>query len=204
MIRSVRGPLPWRAITAERMQSRRHSTRAASRLLGAEAKRLPAAETRDYVPKFYATVKIVRDVKQYGFHFEPQHTAPKHETVAVREASSWPGSKNRPEFRNPPAHLQPELCQPVTPPGKHQLRLCVPLGSGDAVQTALATCPLPSPEEMRERRALAFNRPGKPEPPVADHPPRLPLPTALNPVIPGSAWLERISVPSLSWRPVMA
>jgi len=115
------------------------------------------AETRDYVPKFYATVKIVRDVKQYGFHFEPHHTAPKHETVAVPGGVKLAWVEKHTGI--PESTLRtcnPELCQPVTPPGNTNYDLCVPLGSGDAVQTALATCPLPSPEEMRERRALAF------------------------------------------------
>jgi len=37
------------------------------------------SETREYVPKVLATIKIVRDTKLYGFHFNPQHYTPKHE-----------------------------------------------------------------------------------------------------------------------------
>ena len=115
------------------------------------------SETRDYVPKFYATVRIVRDVKRYGFHFEPQHYTPKHETVAV------PGGVKLAWFEKqtgvPESSLRtcnPELCQPVTPPGNTTYDLCVPVGCGGAIQTALATCPLPAPEETPPPKSLAF------------------------------------------------
>lgn len=115
------------------------------------------SETRDYVPKFYATVRIVRDVQRYGFYFEPQHYAPKHETVAV------PGGVKLAWFEKqtgvPESSLRtcnPELCQSVTPPGNTTYDLCVPIGCGESIQTALATCPLPTPEEPPAPKPLAF------------------------------------------------
>jgi membrane-bound lytic murein transglycosylase D len=113
------------------------------------------AETRDYVPKFYATVKIARDAKLYGFQFNPQHYTPKHETVPVpggvklawlEKQTGVPESSLR--------NCNPELCQPVTPPGTSSYDLCVPVGTGEAVQTALATCPLPPPEEKPAAKPL--------------------------------------------------
>jgi membrane-bound lytic murein transglycosylase D len=113
------------------------------------------AETREYVPKFYATVKIVRDTKLYGFQFDPQHYTPKHETVPVpggvklawlEKQTGVPESSLR--------NCNPELCQPVTPPGNSSYDLCVPVGTGEAVQTALATCPLPAPEEKPAPKPL--------------------------------------------------
>ena len=113
----------------------------------AQAGYLPA-ETREYVPKFYATVKIARDAKLYGFQFDPQQYTPKHEIVSVpggvklawlEKQTGVPESSLR--------TCNPELCQPVTPPGDSPYELCVPVGAGEVVQTALATCPLPGPEE---------------------------------------------------------
>jgi membrane-bound lytic murein transglycosylase D len=113
------------------------------------------AETRDYVPKFYATVKIVRDSKLYGFKYDPQQYTPKHETVPVpggvklawlEKQTGVPESSLR--------NCNPELCQPVTPPGNSSYELCVPVGTGEAVQTALAVCPLPAPEEKTAAKPL--------------------------------------------------
>lgn len=115
------------------------------------------SETRDYVPKFYATVRIVRDVKRYGFYFEPQHYTPKHETVAV------PGGVKLAWFEKQAGVSEsslrtcnPELCQAVTPPGNTAYDLCVPIGCGETIQTALATCPLPAPEEKPAPKPFAF------------------------------------------------
>jgi membrane-bound lytic murein transglycosylase D len=115
------------------------------------------AETREYVPKFYATIRIVRDSNQYGFHSNPQHYAPKHETVSVPGGVklSWLEKRTGvPEssLRN----CNPELCQAATPPGDLPYDLCVPIGTGETVQAALATCPLPAQEEKPVAKALAF------------------------------------------------
>jgi membrane-bound lytic murein transglycosylase D len=112
-------------------------------------------ETREYVPKVYATVKIARNTKLYGFHYNPQHYAPKHETVSVPGGVklSWIEKQTG----VPESSLRtcnPELCQAATPPGDSAYELCVPIGTGGSVQTALATCPLPPPEEKAVARAL--------------------------------------------------
>ena len=113
------------------------------------------AETRDYVPKVYATVKIVRDSKQYGFHFDPHHYTPKHETVSVPGGVklSWLEKQTG----VPESSLRtcnPELCQAVTPPGDSPYDLCVPIGTGESVQAALATCPLPQEKPVTKALAL--------------------------------------------------
>jgi membrane-bound lytic murein transglycosylase D len=119
------------------------------------------AETREYVPKFYATIRIARDSNQYGFHFAPQHYTPKHETVSVPGGLklSWLEKRTGvPEssLRN----CNPELCQAVTPPGELAYDLCVPIGTGESVQAALTTCPLPTPAEEPAAKALAFKNTG--------------------------------------------
>lgn len=115
------------------------------------------SETRDYVPKFYATVRIVRDVNRYGFHFEPQHYSPRHETVSV------PGGVKLAWFEKQAGVSEsslrtcnPELCQATTPPGNTSYDLCVPIGCGGPIQTALATCPLPAQEAEPAPKPLAF------------------------------------------------
>lgn len=120
----------------------------------AQAGYLPA-ETRDYVPKFYATVKIVRDVNRYGFRFDPQQYAPKHEKVPV------PGGVKLAWFEKQTGITEsslracnPELCQDTTPPGDTPYELCVPIGTVESFQWALATCPLPDPEEKRAPKSV--------------------------------------------------
>jgi membrane-bound lytic murein transglycosylase D len=105
--------------------------------------RLPA-ETRDYVPKFYATLKIVRDPLHYGFHFDPRDYTPKHETVAVPGGVKLAWLEKQTGVPESSLRMcNPELCQPVTPPGDSPYELCVPIGTGESVAAAVATCPLP-------------------------------------------------------------
>jgi membrane-bound lytic murein transglycosylase D len=119
-------------------------------------------ETREYVPKVYATIKIVRDTKQYGFNYNPQHYTPKHEIVSapagvklawIEKQTGVPESSLR--------TCNPELCQAATPPGESPYNLCVPVGTGESVQTALATCPLPPPEEKPVAKPLALKSTGE-------------------------------------------
>ena len=100
------------------------------------------SETRDYVPKVLATVKIVRDPDAYGFRFDPQYHVTDHEPVPVPGGVklSWVGKK----IGVPEAALQncnPELCKSVTPPGCSNYDLCVPVGKGGDLVAALAACP---------------------------------------------------------------
>lgn len=113
------------------------------------------AETRDYVPKVLAAVKIIRNPKHYGFHFDPQHYTPKHETVSV------PGGVNLAWLEKktgiPEATLRdhnPELTKPLTPPNCSDYELCVPIGKGETVLTALAEGPLPDAESASKSTAL--------------------------------------------------
>jgi membrane-bound lytic murein transglycosylase D len=120
------------------------------------------SETREYVPKFYATIRIARDPKQYGFHFNPHHYAPKHETVSVPGGVKLSWIEKRTGV--PESSLRtcnPELCQAATPPGGAPYDLCVPVGTGETVQAAIATCPLPGLEEKPAPKALAFKNPGE-------------------------------------------
>jgi membrane-bound lytic murein transglycosylase D len=120
------------------------------------------AETREYVPKFYATIRIIRDPRIYGFHFNPHHYTPKHETVSVPGGVklSWLEKQTG----VPESSLRtcnPELCQAATPPGDSPYDLCVPIGAGESVQAAIASCPLPGPEEKPPAKSLAFKNVGE-------------------------------------------
>jgi membrane-bound lytic murein transglycosylase D len=112
------------------------------------------AETRDYVPKVLAAVKIIRNPRQYGFYFDPGHYVARHETVSIPGGVklSWIGK----QIGVPEASLQscnPELCRSVTPPGLSSYELCVPAGKGDDVLAALAEGP--PQEEKPQRKAAA-------------------------------------------------
>ena len=121
------------------------------------------AETRDYVPKVYATIKIARNSKQYGFQFDPQHYTPKHETVPVPGGVklAWL-EKQTGVSESSLRTCNPELCQAATPPGASPYDLCVPIGTKESVRTALATCPLPPPEENPAPKPLLAKNEEKP------------------------------------------
>jgi membrane-bound lytic murein transglycosylase D len=99
-------------------------------------------ETRDYVPKVFAAVKIIRNPRHYGFWYNPGHYTPRHETVSIPGSVklSWVGK----QIGVPEESLQdcnPELCKPVTPPGCSSYELCVPLGKGEDLLAALTKRP---------------------------------------------------------------
>jgi membrane-bound lytic murein transglycosylase D len=101
-------------------------------------------ETRDYVPKVFAAVKIIRNPRHYGFWYNPGQYVPKHETVPIpgRVKLSWVGE----QIGVPAESLQdcnPELCKPVTPPWCSSYDLCVPLGKGEDLLAALTNRPIP-------------------------------------------------------------
>lgn len=109
------------------------------------------AETRDYVPKVYAAIKIVSNPAQYGFHFDPAYH------VTVNEPVSVPGGVRlswlEKQIGVPEDSLKscnPELCKPVTPPWCPSYELCVPVGKSDDVLAALAEGPPPI-EPVRSR-----------------------------------------------------
>lgn len=117
-------------------------------------------ETRDYVPKVLATVKIIRSPKQYGFYYNPQQYVKKHETVKVPGGVklSWIEKKTGiPE--DSLISCNPELCKSVTPPNCSDYELCVPVGCSEDILAQLANCsPLDGKAEKVEkveRKALA-------------------------------------------------
>jgi membrane-bound lytic murein transglycosylase D len=100
------------------------------------------SETRDYVPKVFAAVKIVRNTDLYGFRLDSEHFVALQETVSVPGGLklSWVGK----QIGIPEETLQgsnPELFRSITPPGNSKYELCLPLGTGDDLLTALARHP---------------------------------------------------------------
>jgi membrane-bound lytic murein transglycosylase D len=115
------------------------------------------AETRDYVPKVFAAVKIIRNPDLYGFRLDSEHFIARHETVRVPGGLklSWVGK----QIGVPEDLLQncnPELSQSATPPGCSNYELCLPIGTGDDLLTALARQPLH--EEKPVGKAAAVPR----------------------------------------------
>ena len=114
-------------------------------------------ETRDYVPKVFATVKIIRNPDLYGFRLDSQHYIARHETVRVPGGLklSWVGK----QIGVPEELLQncnPELCQATTPPTCSEYELCLPIGTGDELLTTLAKNP--PHEEKPVIKAAALQR----------------------------------------------
>jgi membrane-bound lytic murein transglycosylase D len=113
------------------------------------------AETRDYVPKIYAAVKIIRNPDYYGFRYDPKRYIAKHETVPVPGGVKL--STIGKQIGVPEDSLRdcnPELCQSVTPPGCSDYELCVPVGKGEDVLTFLAQHP-PQEEEKHQSKPPA-------------------------------------------------
>ncbi|MHC1724810.1 MAG: transglycosylase SLT domain-containing protein [Syntrophobacteraceae bacterium] len=112
------------------------------------------AETRDYVPKLYGAVTIIRSPARYGFQYDPAYHIARHETVPVPGGVklSWIEKQiGAPE--DSLAYCNPELCKPVTPPVCSQYELCVPIGTGSDVLAVIANCT--PQEEKNERKAAA-------------------------------------------------
>jgi membrane-bound lytic murein transglycosylase D len=100
------------------------------------------AETRDYVPKVFAAVKIVRNPDLYGFHLDSEHLIALQEIVSVPGGLklSWVGK----QIGIPEEILQsrnPELYRSITPPGCSEYQLRLPIGTGDDLLTAIARHP---------------------------------------------------------------
>jgi membrane-bound lytic murein transglycosylase D len=115
------------------------------------------AETRDYVPKVFAAVKIIRNPDRYGFRLDSEHFIARRETVRVPGGLklSWVGK----QIGVPEELLQncnPELCQSTTPPGCSNYELCLPVGTADDLLTALARHP--QQEEKPVGKAAALPR----------------------------------------------
>jgi membrane-bound lytic murein transglycosylase D len=95
-------------------------------------------ETKNYVPKFLAAVKILRTPERYGFRFDPRDYQPWYETVEV------PGGMDLfvlekligvPETTL--SRYNPELHRSVTPPHRSQHLMRVPIGEAQNVKAEL-------------------------------------------------------------------
>jgi len=105
------------------------------------------AETRDYVPKVFAAVKIIRNPDLYGFRMEEENFVARHETVSVPGGLklSWVCKL----LGIPKKLLQkynPELCKSTTPPTCFKYDLCLPVGTRDDLRAVLAKS---SPQEEK-------------------------------------------------------
>ncbi len=117
------------------------------------------AETRDYVPKVLAAVKIIRNPRYYGFHFDPQHYTPKHETVSVPGGVKLAWLEKRTGITELTLRdHNPELTKPLTPPNCSDYELCVPVGTGEVIRAALAKRP-PQNERTERDQISKFSSP---------------------------------------------
>jgi len=119
------------------------------------------AETRDYVPKVFAAVKIIRNLNLYGFRPGPERFIAPQETVSVPGGLqlSWVGK----QIGVPEGILRsnnPELNRSVTPPGYSKYELLLPIGTKDELLAALAR--QSRPEEKPSGKGAAARKPSAP------------------------------------------
>jgi len=112
--------------------------------LTASSRFLPR-ETREYVPMILAAIVIAKNPAQYGFDVAPQQPL-SYETVSVekpidlRHVAEWTGAAI-----DDIEALNPELRRWTTPVRATNYELKVPVGTGDALRSALAEA---SPENL--------------------------------------------------------
>ncbi len=96
------------------------------------------AETRDYVPKVLAAVRISRDPVRYGFRYQPCQYEPWFETVLVPGGLKlcWLSERVGVDQTTLLNH-NPELSKAHIPPYVLSYELCVPLGTREAVVAVL-------------------------------------------------------------------
>ena len=96
-------------------------------------------ETREYVPRFMAAAIIARNPDLYGFDAGPSEIHQFEEIIVSRQlhlrAIAAATDVSFAELRR----LNPELRRDVTPPNDPAYHLKVPVGSGGAVEQALAS-----------------------------------------------------------------
>lgn len=109
------------------------------------------AETRRYVPKFYAAVQMARDPEAHGLPAGTEASPPSYETVWVdapvdlHTAARLAGAALE-ELRA----LNPALKRGCTPPGAQAYPLRVPAGTGGRLAQGLAA--IPASERLTFRR----------------------------------------------------
>ncbi len=107
--------------------------------------RLPN-ETARYVPRFLATLHIMRDPAKYGFSFAELESPSLYEKVAVAKQIQL---KTIAEIIDIPSEeliqLNPELRRQATPPTGYSLN--VPIGKGSVLLAKLDTLPLWTPQK---------------------------------------------------------
>ncbi|MBI5409872.1 MAG: LysM peptidoglycan-binding domain-containing protein [Nitrospirae bacterium] len=99
--------------------------------------RLPR-ETARYVPRFLATLHIMKDPAKYGFNFEELDSPPLYESIAIEKPVQLKTVADSlgvsPETL---ALLNPELRRQATPPARYSLN--VPIGTGNILLAKLDT-----------------------------------------------------------------
>lgn len=100
-------------------------------------------ETKNYLPKLLATLKIVRNLEKYGFVDLDLHQSHAYETVTLQtttdlEVIARLGGVDYDELKL----LNPELKRWCTPPGVTNYQLRVPAGSAQDIRKGYAALPV--------------------------------------------------------------
>ena len=109
------------------------------------------AETRNYLPKFLATLKIVREPEKFGFQNLNYHAPLVFDTVSVPTSTDLEViarlcDTNYKKIK----HLNPELKRWCTPPGEKNYQVKIPAGFQEAFEKNYAE--LPASERARFKR----------------------------------------------------
>lgn len=121
--------------------------------------RLPQ-ETARYVPRFLATLHVMRDPKKYGFEFEEPYSPVPFESVTIEKQvhlDAVSGSLGVPVDNL--TELNPELRQNITPNTPYSLK--VPYGKGEELLAKLERIPnwtAPEPAPRSAKREYAYHK----------------------------------------------
>lgn len=100
-------------------------------------------ETRDYVPKVLAAIRIIKQPERYGFRFDPAECTATCAAINVPGGISlaWLSEQVGIEVAELETH-NPELCDGATPPGQKRYALCVPVAKRKQATARLSSLSL--------------------------------------------------------------
>jgi len=100
-------------------------------------------ETRDYVPKVFAAIRIIKQPGRFGLLFDPAKCTAACATINVPGgiSLSWLSEQTGVAASELESH-NPELCNGVTPPGQKRYALCVPAAKQKQMAAKLSSLSL--------------------------------------------------------------
>lgn len=117
-------------------------------------------ETARYVPRFLATLHVMKDPEKYGFSFEEPYSPVPFESVIIEKPVHLEVVAGSLEVSfNNLTDLNPELRQNITPNTPYSLK--VPYGKGEELAAKLDSIPnwtAPEPAPRRTKKEYAYHK----------------------------------------------